>query len=182
MFSKTIGAKDNSLSISVQQLQQGKVLKVQLWNIHEMETRNISNGFWINEVQHDLAFIFFLLFKSAYNSFSVFKQLNSFLSLFKVLHYKRFSQKQGLKNIFSAYFSPSGLFLFHLLCSVWQNHQKLKGSGGYSLCYILPWHNSKNSQKEPDNMKEQIPSFKWTFKYSFHIVFVCLLKLLFICD
>lgn len=55
---------------------------------------------------------FFLPFKSAYNSFSVFKQFNFFLSLFKVLHQKRIYQKQGLKNIFSAYFSPSSLFLF----------------------------------------------------------------------
>lgn len=103
---------------------------------------------------------FLLPFKSACNSFSVFKQFKFFFSLFKVLYYISISQQQGLKNIFSAYFSPAGLFLFLLLCSLWQNHQKLKGSGGYSLCYILPWHNSsKNSQKESDSMKEQIPTF-----------------------
>lgn len=141
LLSKIIVTKNPS--ISVQQLQQCKVLKAQLWNVYIIETTNITQLALICQQYSRISFS--LPFMSAYNSFSVFKQFKLFLSLFKVLYYERMSHKQALKNLSSAYFCPSGCFLCSLLCSVWQKPQKLKGSGGYSLCYSLSWHNSTKS-------------------------------------
>lgn len=126
---------------------------------------------------------FFLPSKNAYNSFSVLKQFHFFLSLFKVLHYKRISQKQGLKKYFLSVFLS--LWSLPFLSVVFCDRTIKNWKALVDILYVIFFHDivlPKIPQKEPDTMKEKIPNLCWIFKYSFHIVFVCLLKLLFIFD